>query len=215
MTAEEQRKPEFSSREVKPPILLLRDLLRAHSIFLLHQASSLSVLFDSTKRSKFIGVLGRYWDSFLSTWNVLMHGNPANNLYGGIKIAACGELGIGVGEEERGSGEREVLEGFVGRVDGLVDLIVFKFGGEDPSPEQERTPLEKEQQRREKPTKPWLGSGDDPAGDDGAIFLGTGALSRKSLCDISHWVQDLYTWGSQAYGVIDNPASNGRTKESR
>ena len=46
-----------------------------------------------------------------------MHGNPATSLYGGIKVAACGELGMGVGEEERGSGEREVLEGFVGRIE--------------------------------------------------------------------------------------------------
>jgi hypothetical protein len=144
-----------------------------------------------------------------------MHGNPANNLYRAIKIAACGELGMGVGEEERGSGEREVLEGFVGRVDGLVDVIVSKFGVGDPSRDAEKTPTEKDIQRRTKPTEPWLGSGDDPAAEDGAIFLGTGALSRKSLRDVSHWLEDLYRWGPQAYGVIDNPISNRRAKESK
>jgi hypothetical protein len=141
-----------------------------------------------------------------------MHGNPANDLFGGIKIAACGELGVGVGEEERGSGEREVLEGFVGRVDGLVDVIVSKFGSGDAPPEPEKVSPEKDAHYRARPTQPWLGSGDDPAAEDGAIFLGTGALSRKSLRDISHWIEDLYRWGPQAYGVIDNPTLTRRTK---
>ena len=61
----------------------------------------------------------------------MLHGNPATSVFAGIKIAACGELGIGVGEEERGSGEREVLEGFVERTEGLVDLVVSKFGPSD------------------------------------------------------------------------------------
>jgi hypothetical protein len=205
--AEEKETVEYSTREVKPAILLLRDLLRAHSTFLLHHASSMSALFVRTRRSKFVVILGRYWDKYLATWNVLMHGNPATNLYGGIKIAACGELGMGVGEEERGSGEREVLEGFVGRIEGLVDVIVSKFGdGESGSKAGKADP---------KPTEPWLGSGDDPAAEDGVVFLGTGALSRKSLRDVSHWVEDLYRWGHNAYGVIDNPTSSRRTKKSK
>lgn len=165
-----------------------------------------------TRRSKFIGILCRYWDTFLSTWNVLMHGNPANSLYGGIKVAACGELGMGVGEEERGSGEREVLEGFVGRIEGLVDVIVSRFGdiesGNDPEGSKKEPP-------RTKPTSPWLGLGNEPGTADGAIFLGTGAVSRKSLRDISHWVEDLYRWGPYAYGVIDNPTSTRRPKKSK
>lgn len=212
--AEEPKTTEYSSREVKPPILLLGDLLQAHSTFLLHHASSMSALFVRTRRSKFMGILGRYWDTFLSTWNVLMRGNPANNLYGGIKIAACGELGVGVGEEDRGSGEREVLEGFVGRIDGLVDVIVSKFGDGDLNNESEKASGKKSQSPA-KPTVPWLGSGEEPAAEDGAIFLGTGALSRKSLRDVSHWIEDLYRWGPHAYGVIDNPSSNRRTKKTR
>jgi hypothetical protein len=212
-TDEEKETIEYSSREVKPPILLLGDLLRAHSTFLLHHASSLSALFVRTRRSKFVAILGRFWDTYLSTWNVLMQGNPANNLYGGIKLAACGELGVGVGEEDRGSGEREVLEGFVGRIEGLVDVVVSKFGDGDSSKESENTPG-KRAQTIAKPTAPWLGSGEDPAAEDGAVFLGTGALSRKSLRDVSHWIEDLYRWGPYAYGVIDNPSSNRRSKKT-
>ncbi|PHH68168.1 hypothetical protein CDD83_6216 [Cordyceps sp. RAO-2017] len=114
---------EYSSREMKPASLLLRDLLRAHGIFLMHHGSSLSALFVQCRRSKFIALLSRYWDLFLSTWNVMLHGNPTRDVFGGINIAASGELGVGVGEEDRGSGEREVLEGLVGRIEGLVDLV--------------------------------------------------------------------------------------------
>ena len=211
--AEEHETTEYSSREVKPAILLLGDLLRAHSTFLLHHASSMSALFVRTRRSKFVGILGRYWDTFVSTWNVLMHGNPANRLYGGIKIAASGELGMGVGEEGRGSGEREVLEGFVGRIDGLVDIVVSRFGGPEVDMDGESVSIQQDQ-RRTKPTSPWLGCGNEPASEDGVIFLGTGALSRKSLRDVSHWMEDLYRLGPFAYGVVDNPTSNRRKKRA-
>ena len=212
--ADEQSITEYSSRDVKPAILLLGDLLQAHTTFLLHHASSLSALFVRTRRSKFMGLLSRYWNTYLSTWNVMLHGNPANSLYGGIKIAACGELGMGVGEEERGSGEREVLEGFVGRIDGLVDIIVAKFGDDDEDPKS-RAHQPRTVQWAPPPTAPWLGSGNEPAVEDGVIFMGTGALSRKSLRDITHWMEDLYRWGPHAYGVVDNPTSNRRTKKSK
>ncbi|KAK3941250.1 hypothetical protein QBC46DRAFT_259071 [Diplogelasinospora grovesii] len=200
---------EYSSREVKPAALLLQDLLRAHSIFLLHHASSLSALFVRSQRAKFASILGRYWDMFLSTWNVLLHGNPARNIFGGIKIAACGELGIGVGEEERGSGEREVLEGLVGRVEGLVDLIVGKFGDAEVAvgsggKQQDKKPADAALPNTE---QQWLGTGNEAGSEDGAIFLGVGALSRHSLRDITYWMEDLYSWGENAYGVIESPTA--------
>lgn len=191
-TTEEDQKAEYSSRELKPAALLLRDLLRAHACFLLHHDSSLSSLFVRTQRPKFISLLSRYWDLFLSTWNVLLHGNPACNIYGGIKIAASGELGVGVGEEDRGSGEREVLEGMVDRIEGLEDLVVASFG--EPG-EEGKEPTE------------WLGTGAEPGADDGAIFLGTGALSRQSLRSVLWWMEDMYMWGENAYGVIESPTA--------
>ncbi|KAM0432406.1 hypothetical protein ACHAPT_004950 [Fusarium lateritium] len=198
---------EYSSREMKPANMLLRDLLRAHSTFLMHHDSSLSALFVRTKRTKFVTVLSRYWDLFLSTWNVGMHGNPARDIFGGINVAASGELGVGVGEEDRGSGEREVLEGLVGRIEGLVDLVVSKFGDYDPdSPPPDAPNGDPEQ---------WLGTGQEPSSEDGAIFLGTGALSRKSLRDVTQWMEDLYTWGDHAYGVIESPTSVRRAKRRR
>ncbi|WYZ41554.1 hypothetical protein EsH8_V_000449 [Colletotrichum jinshuiense] len=189
---------EFSSKEIKPASLLLQDLLRAHSIFLLHHGTSLSALFVRSRRTNFLNLVGRYWDLFLSTWNVMLQGNPARSIFAGINIAASGELGIGVGEEERGSGEREVLEGLVGRIEGLVDLVVSKFGSCDADGESKDGKDAK---------RPWLGTGLDPGPEDGAIFLGTGALSRQSVRDVAHWMEDLYTWGENAYGVIESPTS--------
>lgn len=192
---------EHSAKEIKPANLLLRDLLRAHSTFLMHHGSSLSALFVRSKRKKFITVLGRYWDLFLSTWSVMLHGNPIRSVFAGINVAASGELGVGVGEEDRGSGEREVLEGLVGRIEGLVDLVVSKFGDGEPDAGSDGKDVDS-----------WLGTGQEPGPEDGAIFLGTGALSRKSLRDVTHWMEDLYTWGEHAYGVIDSPTSIRRPK---
>lgn len=213
---------EYSSREVKPAGLLLQDLLRAHSNFLLHHDSSLSALFLRIKRTRFTSTLGRYWDLFLSTWHVLLSGNPARDVFGGIKIAASGELGIGVGEEDRGSGEREVLEGLVGRVDGLVDLLVSKFGDSDPD-DFNKTGESKKELGQHRTSAQWLGAGKGPGAEDGAIFLGVGALSRKSMRDITQWMEDMYTWGENAYGVLESPkaarraltASAAEARESR
>ncbi|EOO02693.1 putative vacuolar fusion protein ccz1 protein [Phaeoacremonium minimum UCRPA7] len=124
-------------------------------------------------------------------------------MFDGIKIAASGELGVGVGEEERGSGEREVLEGLVGRIEGLVDLVVSKYGSYDPDA---ATGVEAEQ---------WLGTGNEPGAEDGSIFLGVGALSKHSLRDVVHWMDDLYTWGENAYGVIDSPTSTRQTRKPK
>ncbi|TLS29675.1 hypothetical protein PpBr36_00856 [Pyricularia pennisetigena] len=203
---------EYSSKDVKPAALLLQDLLRSHCLFLLHHDSSLSALFVRAKRTRFIALLSRYWDRFLSTWNVMLHGNPTVNVFGGIKLAASGELGVGVGEEERGSGEREVLEGLVGRIEGLVDIVVSKFGTYDPdapvpAPSQS-APLAGLAQA----TDQWLGTGLEPAAEDGAIFLGTGAVSRHSLRNITQWMEDIYSWGENAYGVHESSTSTRKAK---
>lgn len=152
-------------------------------------------------------VLSRYWDLFLSTWNVMLHGNPIRGVLGGINVATSGELGIGVGEEDRGSAEREVLEGLVDRIEGLLDVVVSKFGDEESDEETKSSARHDPQQ--------WLGTGQEPHAHDGAVFLGTGALSRKSLRDVTHWMEDLYTWGEHAYGVIESPTSTRRRKGSR
>ncbi|KAI1649171.1 uncharacterized protein F4817DRAFT_332031 [Daldinia loculata] len=207
-TGDPSENVEYSSREVKPAILLMQDLLRAHSIFLLHHAASLSALFVRLRRSKFVSILGRYWDLFLSTWDVMLHGNPTASVFGGIKIAACGELGVGVGEEERGSGEREVLEGFVDRTEGLIDLVVSKFGPSESG-------IDEHSKGDEQSASKWLGTGEEPGAEDGAIFLGIGALSRKSVRDVAYWMEDLYMWGEDAYGVRDSPSSTRQAKKSK
>ncbi|KAJ3482593.1 hypothetical protein NLG97_g7526 [Lecanicillium saksenae] len=204
----QEEKYDYNTKEMKPAALVLRDLQRAYRIFLMHHDVSLSSLFLRLPRHKFVAVLSRYWDLFLSTWSVSLHGNPTRDIYQGINVAASGELGVGVGEEERGSGEREVLEGLVGRTEGLVDLVVSTFGsdGEDGSDEKGKATHV---------AFPWLGSGREPSIDDGAIFLGTGALSRKSLRDVTHWMEDLYTWGEHAYGVIESPISTRKSRPKK
>ncbi|KAL2159106.1 hypothetical protein VTH06DRAFT_2865 [Thermothelomyces fergusii] len=202
-------KYEYSAREVKPPALLLRDLLRAHSLFLLHHGPSLSTLYSALPRPQFVAALARYWDSFLLTWNVLLHGNPARDVLWGIKVAASGELGMGVGEEDRGSGEREVLEGMAGgAVAGLVDLVVGRYGDADVAEKDgTKSPHAGGAGGGGSEHQDWLGCGADVGAEDGAVFLGVGALSRRSLRAVTDWMEDVFTWGESAYGVADGLAA--------
>ena len=146
-----------------------------------------------------------------------MHGNPAVEIFNGLKLAAGGELGIGVGEEEWGSGEREVLEGFVERTEGLVDLVVSRFGegpggafGEALS--NVETP---DRVGKESEASPWLGIGSHPRSSDGVIFSGIGAITRPSLKCVSAWNEWLYKYGRSAYGAQDNVLSALRKKRRK
>ena len=198
---------EYSSREIYPPQSLIQQLRRAHSIFLLHHGDSLGALYQRVGRDSFCKLLGRFWNRFVRHWLVLLNGNPAVDLFNGVKLAVGGELGIGVGEEEWGSGEREVLEDYVSRTNGLVDLVVSRFG-DAPSPAK-GTPSKEQTEPRT-----WLGSDQAPRPSDGVIFSGVGAISRRSLSSISHWMEWIYRYGEAAYGVDENPSS-GRSRRQR
>lgn len=147
----------------------------------------------------------------------MLNGNPAVDIFNGMKLAAGGELGIGVGEEDWGSGEREVLEGFIERTEGLKDLVVSRFGepaAEAANPSKGSTnafrmPKAKAEKRE------WLGAGAAPGPSDGVIFSGVGVLTRTSLRDVSDWMQWLYAHGEDAYGVRENPTSTHRRKRRR
>ena len=207
---------EYSSREVCPQTLLLQHLLRAHRIFLLHHASSLADLYARLTRPKFCGALERFWNKFVQDWDVLLHGNPAVDIYNGLKLAAGGELGIGVGEEEWGSGEREVLEGFITRTEGLVDAVVSRFG--DLPKENELASRNTFSSRSIDDTahsRPWLAAGAQPSPSDGVIFSGVGALTRSSLRDVSAWTEWLYKYGQAAYGILESPHSGTRKKRRK
>ncbi|KAJ5625943.1 hypothetical protein N7510_002252 [Penicillium lagena] len=188
---------QYSSREMGPPSLYLQQLRRAHSIFLLHHDFSLKELYDRVGRAAFCLYLERFWEKFTWNWELLLTGNPIVEIYNAIKLSAGGELGVGVGEEEWGSGEREVLEDFVSRTDGLVDLIVSRFG--DPS-------------RQVEDEGPWLGSDTGPRLTDGVLFSGVGSLSRPSVANLSHWMEWIYRFGDAAYGVGRDPSSLRRRK---
>lgn len=204
---------EYSSREISPPQLIVQQLLRAHSIFLLHHAPTLQHLYDNSPRAKFCRILEQFWTRFIWNWNVLLNGNPVVDIFNGIKLASGGELGIGVGEEEWGSGEREVLEDFVSRTEGLEDLVVSRFGEPPVQPT-----TSKEADKSEGSTKEdqsWIGSDSCPRPSDGVIFSGVGAISRQSLTHVSLWMEWVYRYGEDAYGVRDDPWSIRRRKRRK
>ncbi|GIK06863.1 hypothetical protein Aspvir_002515 [Aspergillus viridinutans] len=206
----------YSSREICPPQLLKQQLRRAHSIFLLHHELTLQRLYDRVGRSSFCIFLERFWSKFAWSWDILLTGNPTVELYNGIKLSAGGELGIGVGEEEWGSGEREVLEDYVLRTDGLVDLVVSRFG--DPSSAAENLATTK---RSEDPADAgedqgsWLGLDVYPRPSDGVTFSGVGNISRSSLVQVSQWMEWIFRYGYDAYGVDEDPTSPRRRKRRR
>lgn len=139
------------------------------------------------------------------------------DIFNGLKLAAGGELGIGVGEEEWGSGEREVLEDFVRRTDGLVDLIVSRFGDskEDERTMDSPTLLPGSSIIKERTVDEWQGGRQHPKPSDGVIFSGIGAITRSSIKDVSSWVELLHQYGQHAYGVQDNPAAARKKRRGK
>ena len=161
------------------------------------------------------GFLKRFWDAFIWNWDVLLHGNPAVDIFNGLKLSAGGELGIGVGEEEWGSGEREVLEGFIGRTAGLVDLVVARFGDASSTSHNPYT-SSSAMPNSHNINSSWQISGERvPGPADGIIFSGIGALNRASVRTISSWMEWLYMYGEDSYGVRDNPSSAPRRKRRK
>ncbi|KAH9881714.1 hypothetical protein IAQ61_000441 [Plenodomus lingam] len=204
---------EYSPREVSPPALLIQQLVRAQTTFLLHHGTTLEAMFAKHGRPKFCSILEKYWSRFAATWDVLLHGNPAVDIYGGMKLAAGGELGMGVGEEEWGSSERDVLEDFARRTDGLIDVMVSRFGEASPLQQAKSSTDPKLLEAIEE--EPWIGSGRHVQAAEGVVFSGIGAISRKSLRDLSHWVETLYHYGEYAYGVHDTVTSDRKKRQRR
>ena len=205
---------EYSSREVSPAPLLLSQLLQAHSCFLLHHAQGLMELYNRLGAELLIALLERYWAGFCRDWDVLLHGNPAVSMSNALKLAGGGELGVGVGEEEWGSGEREVLEDFIRRTEGLLNLVVGRFG--DAPQANSKALDENDKLVAEKYlTDPWLGNGDAPRASDGVIFSGTGSIAHSSLATVSQWMEAIFKHGENAYGVGENPSSRPRRRRNR
>ena len=145
---------------------------------------------------------------------MLLHGNPAVDIFNGLKLAAGGELGMGEGEEDWGSGEREVLEGFIERTTGLVDLLVSRFGNPPSSSRaSSRSPSLKSDLADVAPA--WQASGRYPRPSDGVVFSGVGALTRSSMKSISSWTEWLHMYGKEAYGVKENPSSVPRRRRPK
>ncbi|KAK2871900.1 hypothetical protein FQN49_002707 [Arthroderma sp. PD_2] len=215
--ASDDVKVEYSSRELSPPYLLSQQLSKAYSIFLIHHGPSLEDLYRSLPRKTICTYLDRFWTRFVWNWDVLLNGNPAIDLFSGMKLAGGGELGIGVGEEEWGSGEREVLEGFVSRTEGLIDMVVSRFGDAPKTPADNETPTKKEPAKSSASLgqRTWAGCLTPLGPQDGVMFSGTGMLSRKSLSHVSQWMEWVYRYGEDAYGVRDDPKSTRRKKRKK
>ncbi|OJD18896.1 hypothetical protein AJ78_01151 [Emergomyces pasteurianus Ep9510] len=206
---------EYSSREVAPPHLILQQLLKAHSIFLLHHAPSLGALYSRLQREIFCSMLDQFWTRFVRNWEPLLNGNPAVDVFNGVKLAATGELGIGVGEEQWGSGEREVLEDFVSRTDGLVDLVVSRFGDTYCSQSGKPHAQHTANSGQIVENQAWIGCNAPPRSFDGVVFSGVGAISRQSLTRVSHWMEWIYRYGEDAYGVRYDPKSIRRRRRPK
>ncbi|KAF2764938.1 hypothetical protein EJ03DRAFT_331403 [Teratosphaeria nubilosa] len=209
--AKVEQKPtyEYSSREVSPAPLLIQQLLQAHYVFSLHHGPSLDDLYVRLPKDKFWRTLDRFWTRFSRSWDVLLHGNPSADIFSGIKVASGGELGVGVGEEEWGSGEREVLEDIVRNTEGLIDLMVSRFGEPPAFETSDYSNLPEHE------VLPWMGIANQPMAPDGIVFSGVGALARPSLRNISLWMRQIYTYGEHAYGVRDNPLRETRRRRRR
>ena len=197
---------EYSAREVAPAQLLVTELIRANSLFLLHHATSLKELLERVGREALCGLLDRYWIKFSRSWDVLLHGNPAATIYNATKLSGGGELGIGVGEEEWGSGEREVLEDFLERTEGLQDLLIGRYG---------LPPAHDRPSSAGRDSDEWLGTGNDPVAADGLIFSGNGFLSKRSVCTVSQWMEAIFKQGEDAYGIAENPSARPRQHRRR
>lgn len=207
---------EYSAREISPAQLLLQQLHRAHKIFLLHHSPTLSDHYMRLPRHQFTALLANFWNSFARNWDVLLHGNPAVEAYDGIKLAAGGELGVGVGEEEWGSGEREVLEDTIRRTEGLVDIVASRFGDAPDTIGQKMNASSSTTNADDLANgNGWLGCLQHAGPADGIIFSGSGALSRQSLHGIAAWMEWIYTYGESVYGVRDNPSSTRRKRKRR
>ena len=196
----------YSAREVAPAALLRAQLRRAHARFRLHHGPTLGALHARAGRAGAAAALARFWGGVAPRWDVMLHGAPAAEVFGAAaavaRLAAGGELGVGVGEEEAGSGERAVLEGFVARTPGLVDLVASRFG-EGPGDGAARDGCE------------WLGAGRAPGVDDGVIFAGVGALSRAAVGTLAVWMEGMARDGVAAYGVRQSPHSARRKRRKR
>lgn len=153
---------------------------------------------------------------FVRAWDVLLSGNPVVDVYNGIKLSVGGELGIGVGEEEWGSGERAVLEDFATRTDGIVDMVVSRFGDPPPPVEGPGSPNKAEHNATEGNGKhKWLGLESHPRPSDGVVFSGVGGISRTSLVQVTQWMEWIYRYGDEAYGVDEDPTATQRRRQRK
>ncbi|KAJ6260372.1 LOW QUALITY PROTEIN: Vacuolar fusion protein [Drechslerella dactyloides] len=176
---------DYSPREVAQPSVLIAQLKTSYRQFLLFNGTLESILLTHG-RDYLLQRLEKFYTRWAWRWEVMLHGNPAVDIWNGIKI------GRGVGDAEK-----EVLSDFVSRhrkeeddSERLVDVIVSRFG--------KLSGVE----NGDKKTKPGFssrGTGRLPGPDDGCIYRGVGNLAKESVRDISEWMARWYQYGDSSF----------------
>ncbi|KAK6359552.1 hypothetical protein TWF696_000705 [Orbilia brochopaga] len=176
---------DYSPREVAPSSVLISQLKTSYRQFLLFNGTLESVL-AIHGRDVLLQRLERFYTRWAWRWEVMLNGNPALDIWNGIKI------GRGVGDEEK-----EVLGDFVDRnrkeKDGserLIDVVVSRFG---------KLPGAENSDRKIKPSFSSRGTGRLPGPDDGCIYRGAGNLAKESVRDISEWMARWYQYGDSSF----------------
>ncbi|RVD81247.1 uncharacterized protein DFL_009118 [Arthrobotrys flagrans] len=179
---------DFSPREVAPHSVLISQLKTSYRQFLLFNGT-LDFILSNHGRDILVQRLEKFYTRWAWRWEVMLNGNPAVDVWNGIKI------GRGVGE-----GEKKVLGGFADRnrteTDGserMIDLVVSRFG---------KLPGDEKDAKDAKKSKPGFstrGTGRIPGPDDGCIYRGVGNLAKESVRDLAEWMARWYQYGDSSF----------------
>ncbi|KAK6535204.1 hypothetical protein TWF694_001673 [Orbilia ellipsospora] len=176
---------DYSPREVAPASVLTSQLKTSHRQFLLFNSTLESIL-TNHGRDVLTQRLEKFYTRWAWRWEVMLNGNPAVDIWNGIKI------GRGVGEEEKDLlGEFAVNN--LKEDDGsecLVDLVVSRFG---------KLPGDEKDSKKTKTGFSTRGTGRIPGPDDGCIFRGLGNLKKESVRDIAEWMARWYQYGDSSF----------------
>ncbi|KAK6499267.1 hypothetical protein TWF506_003894 [Arthrobotrys conoides] len=188
---------EHSTQYVAPHSVLISQLKTSYRQFLLFNGT-LDFILSNHGRDILVQRLEKFYGRWAWRWEVLLHGNPAVDVWNGIKI------GRGVGEEEK-----KVLSGFADQnraeADGserMIDLVVSRFGklpGDEKDVKGAKDSKDAKDAKKPKLGFSTRGTGRIPGPDDGCIFRGVGNLTKESVRDLAEWMARWYQYGDSSF----------------